>query len=125
MADPRHTLGEKGELLAERCLRRLGMRVLARRYATPAGELDLVMLDGRTLVFVEVKTQTDARLIEPEERVQRAKQHRLAVAAKAFVQRKNLHDRPCRFDVVAIVTPPGAEPQVRHIADAFAPKKWT
>lgn len=125
MADQRHTLGEKGERLAERHLRGLGMKVLARRYATPAGELDLIMLDGRTLVFVEVKTQTDARLIEPEERVGAEKQRCLTIAAKAFVQRKKLYDRPCRFDVVAIVAPPDREPRIRHIAEAFVPKRWT
>lgn len=111
--------------MAERHLRRQGMRTLARRYATPAGEIDLVMRDrDAVVVFVEVKTQRDRTWQDPHERVTPAKQARLVRAARDFVQRKRLRDAPCRFDVVSVIIPEEGRPEVRHDADAFAPRDW-
>ena len=55
---PRKTLGQRGEKEAARHLQRLGYKILARGRRLASGELDLVALDGRTIVFVEVKTRT-------------------------------------------------------------------
>ena len=62
MTDVRHTAGRRGEDLAAEHLERLGFEVLARNHRTRYGELDLVVYDGKTLVFVEVKTRcSDSR----------------------------------------------------------------
>jgi putative endonuclease len=50
------SLGERGELAAARFLKRLGYHILARHLDLPLGELDIIAVDGRTVVFVEVKT---------------------------------------------------------------------
>jgi putative endonuclease len=110
-------LGNRGERAAARYLRRRGMRIIARGYRTPRGEIDLVARDGATLVFVEVKSRrqgTPAEAVTPE------KQRRLTVAALHFLKRHNLLDKPCRFDVVAIVWPDDRlSPTIEHIPNAF------
>lgn len=119
-ADPRHALGLEGERLAERWLRKRGLKTIARRFSTPIGELDLVMRQGQTVVFVEVKTRGDDKQENPVDAVTRRKQARVARAAKWFLKSKRWEERPCRFDVVTIVYKDGAQPQVEHIED-FAP----
>ena len=56
-------IGAQGERLAEKYLRRRGCRVLARNYRCPRGEVDLIVLDGQAVVFVEVKTRQDTSLL--------------------------------------------------------------
>lgn len=100
------------------------MKTLARRFSTPVGELDLVMRDAETVVFVEVKTQRDRRLKDPQEQVTASKQRKLLKAAKWFLMHKRWSDKPCRFDVVAIVLPEDGEAELEHFEDAFIPKRW-
>lgn len=123
MTDPRKLLGQRGEALAEAFLRRRGMRVLARNFATPAGEIDRVMRDGATIVFVEVKTRADRRFADPEESVGRAKRQRMVRAAKWFLMQRRLSASAYRFDIVAVIIPPqnAAPPEIEHFADAWAP----
>lgn len=124
MSDPRHDLGRSGEQAAERFLSSLGFKTLARRFNTPAGELDLVMRDGPTVVFIEVKTQQDSVWLDPQERVDARKQTRLLRAAKWFVVQHRLEDRPLRFDVLAVILPSAGDPRITHIREAFAPDRW-
>jgi putative endonuclease len=96
------------------------MKILARRFRTRAGELDLVALDGEVVVFVEVKTRRRTDCGRPSESVGLRKRARLRRTALAFLTRHAWHDRPCRFDVVEVVAPPGSPfPVLRHIPDAF------
>jgi putative endonuclease len=120
MSDPRHELGQRGEALAERFLRGRGLKTVARNFATPAGELDRVMRDGDTIVFVEVKTRCDRRLCDPEESVRSAKLTRMTRAANWFLSQRRWSDRACRFDVVSIVLPPQGEPEIEHFEDVQA-----
>lgn len=121
MTRERGELGLEGEKLAERFLRRSGLRILARRYATPVGELDLVARDGETIVFIEVKTRRDRRLADPQDAVGLPKQRKLLSAAQWFLHRKRWEDRPCRFDVVSIVLPLQGGPEIEHFPEAFLP----
>lgn len=123
--DPRHQLGLQGELLAEKHLKRLKMKTLARRFLCPVGELDLVMRDGKTIVFVEVKTQTEDEWIDPEQRVTPTKQRRLVRAAAWLVNRRGWTDAPLRFDVVTVVQRRDGTSDITHIPDAFVPKRWS
>ncbi|QOJ15562.1 MAG: YraN family protein [Planctomycetia bacterium] len=121
--DPRSAMGLLGEQAAERFLRKLGYRVLARRYQTPMGELDLVMQSGDTVVFVEVKTRADRRLADPQDAVRSAKLGRMRKAATAFLRATRRESMPARFDVVAVVIPSPREsesadsPQIEHFQD--------
>ena len=110
-------LGDRGERAAARQLRRNGLRVLARGYQTPLGEIDLIARDGDTLVFVEVKTR---RWGEPAEAVTPEKQRRLTLTALRFLKEHSLLECHARFDVVAIVWPDDdSAPAIEHIIDAF------
>jgi putative endonuclease len=113
-------LGDSGERLASRYLRRLGYRILARRYRTEWGEIDLVARDGSAIVFVEVKTRRSHAAGRPDEAVDACKQARLTRLALAFLKRFNLLEHPARFDVVAIVWQEGGRgPHISHFQNAF------
>ena len=102
MTVARQNLGKSGEDLAVAELERLGYAVLARRYRTNHGEIDIIARDGDTLVFVEVKVRTSADCGRAAEAVTRRKQRRLASMASDYLVRNDLNDVACRFDVVAI-----------------------
>jgi putative endonuclease len=114
-------LGSRGERAAERHLRRHGFRLLARGYRTAMGEIDLIAREGATIVFIEVKSRRQVESeSEPAEAVTPEKQRRLTLAALHFLRRHDLLERPCRFDVLAIVWPEGRRaPTVAHIRNAF------
>jgi putative endonuclease len=113
-------LGNRGERAAARYLRRLGYRIIARQYASPFGEIDLVCLDGETLVFVEVKTRRSLAAGHPSEAVTAEKRRQLTRAALAYLKRHNRLEAPARFDVVAVVWPEDrSQPQIEHYKNAF------
>src|SRR5215510_10293272 len=100
--DARQILGKHGEDLACAELQRLGYAILERRYRTRFGEIDIVAsLDGVT-VFVEVKTRVGEQFGVAAEAITEWKQRRLTQMAVDYLAKHSLHDRPCRFDVVAI-----------------------
>jgi putative endonuclease len=95
-------LGKSGEDLACGELQRLGYTIVARRYRTRYGEIDIVARDGPTIVFVEVKARTSDHYGAPAESVTLYKQARITAMAEDFVARRGLAGAPCRFDVVAV-----------------------
>lgn len=95
-------LGRRGERAAEKYLRRIGYRIVARNYRAAGAEIDIVAMDGETIVFVEVKTRQSFAAGAPEEAVDERKQTRMRRAAEAFVRRYRADDYDMRFDVVAI-----------------------
>ena len=118
MSDERKSLGRAGEDLAERYLKRQGYAVVERNYRCPLGEIDLIALDNRVVVFVEVKTRRVDTSGAPLESVNAVKQRRLKRAALHYLNRYRLHDRDVRFDVVGISL--GSNPSsVRHVRHAF------
>lgn len=96
-------LGAAGELRARRFLEARGYRFVAANYRTRFGELDLVMRDGATLVFVEVKTRRGNRQGTPEEAVTARKLAHTIRAAEAYCQRRGYRG-PWRVDVVALTS---------------------
>lgn len=117
---PPRPLGWRGERAAARFLRRRGYTILAHSDRSPLGEIDLVAVDGRTVVFVEVKTRQSAEDGHPAEFVDHTKQIHMTRAALAWLKRHRLLDHSARFDVVAVLWPDGARrPQIEHIPNAF------
>ncbi len=112
-------LGKSGEDLACRELRRRGYEILARRYRTRAGELDIVARDGAVVVFVEVKTRSTDAFGAPGEAVGPRKQHKIWLMATDYLLRRGWYDRPCRFDVVAITLDRDGRQVVQVIEGAF------
>ena len=116
--DKRHELGRRGEDLAAGHLEALGYRLAERNHVNRLGELDLVALDGETVVVVEVKSRSRAGRA-PAEAVNARKRRKLIQVASLFLQIRRWQDRPVRFDVVEVVSPPGGAPVVNHIRRAF------
>ncbi len=114
----RDAMGDRGENLAARHLQSRGYKIIARNFRCELGEIDIVARDGRTLVFVEVKTRAYDDPA-PEDQVNPAKMHQLTKAAKVFLSRYGTPQPPARFDVVAVLWPNGREPIIRHTPHAF------
>lgn len=116
--DARPALGRRGEDLAVEWLERSGYVVLERNYRCSQGEIDIVAVDGETLVFCEVKTRRTSRWGQPSEAVHRAKQSRYRRLAASWIAERRPGSVQVRFDVVSVIV--GARgPQVTHIPDAF------
>ena len=95
--------GRAWEQVAESLLRRHGLRTLTTNYQCRGGEIDLVMLDGAVLVFVEVRYRHSDRFGSGADSVTTTKQRRITFAARQFLARHVQHaQRPSRFDVVSI-----------------------
>lgn len=102
-ADSRQTRGQAAEGWAQTHLEEHGLQLLVRNWRCRLGELDLVMLDGDTLVFAEVRYRRHAAWGGAESSVDPRKQRRIAAAAQVFLQtHPQWSRRPCRFDVIAI-----------------------
>ena len=101
-ADGRKVLGAEGERAAEEFLGRQRYRIVERNYRCPLGEVDLIALDGKTVVFIEVKTRTGPGFGSPLEAVDDRKQRQVSRAAQHFLTAHRLHDRAARFDVVGV-----------------------
>ena len=100
--DKRQSLGKMGEDLACTELQRRGYAILARRYRTRFGEIDVIAREGGVVVFIEVKTRSTSMFGSGAVAVTGWKQRRIARMAREYLSRRRLVDEPCRFDVVAI-----------------------
>jgi putative endonuclease len=114
------SLGERGEAEAARWLRRRGCQIVARRCRGQLGEIDLVAVEGRTVVFVEVKTRQSQDAGHPGDAVDVPKQRRLTRLAIAYLRKHGLLEYPARFDVVAVTWPAQRrKPTIEHFPHAF------
>lgn len=112
--------GRTGEQLAAEFLQKKGMILLEQNYRFASAEIDLILLDGNELVFVEVKTRTriDPDTL-PENAVDRKKQQACFKAADSYIYERKMLTVPVRFDVVAVRLLPGKSPEIVHFPDAF------
>ncbi|MEO8484662.1 MAG: YraN family protein [Acidobacteriota bacterium] len=117
-------LGKQGEDVACTELTRLGYAILARRYRTRFGEIDIVCRDGDAMVFVEVKARRTKRRGSAAEQIPFWKRRRIVAMALDYLAWAGKIQHRCRFDVVAIDDAGAAKPQVRVIANAFQPGDW-
>lgn len=118
VAYPAAELGRRGEDIAAAFVCRKGWRILERNWRYGHVELDLVALDGRELVFVEVKTRTAGGVGSPADGLTPAKRAHVCKAAQAWLSAHDAWDRPCRFDVLCLVHD-GTTFNVEHMPDAF------
>lgn len=112
-------LGRKGEEAAAAYLERTGMTVVERNWSCKGGEVDIVALDGESIVFVEVKTRASHRAGTPEEAVSPAKQKRYVKIANAYTSHAGVVDPIVRFDVIAITPIAEDRALLRHHRAAF------
>jgi putative endonuclease len=118
MTQERIGLGITGEDLACEALEARGYSIVARRHRVPAGEIDIVARDGATIVFVEVKARNSHEFGSAAEAVTPVKQRKLVRLAMEYVAEHQMHDCPCRFDVVAIHLDTGT-PEIEILQNAF------
>ncbi len=97
-----------------------GMRTLEQNFRSRRGEIDLIMLDGESLVFVEVRYRRNNLFGSAAESVTRRKQSKIILAARQYLRsRREWANHPCRFDVMAIDG--CGEGRIDWIKDAFQP----
>ena len=119
MPDARRARGDAAEAAALEMLQARGLQLLARNAASRGGELDLVMRDGATVVFVEVRYRATRRFGGGAASVDAGKRRRLVHAARAFLAgHPQMADAPCRFDVVDADGDPDA-PTLTWLRAAF------
>jgi putative endonuclease len=99
----RRALGARGEALAARWYEAHGYTVVDRNWRCRDGELDLVLVGGRTLVFCEVKTRSSDAYGSPAEAVTRTKQQRLRRLAMRWLDDHEVRPGAMRFDVACVV----------------------
>lgn len=124
MKDKRSFLGKKGEELAFAYLRKLGYKVLIRNYRVRFGEIDIIAKDSGVLAFIEVKTRIGTSFGWPFESITPRKQRQLSKVALEFMGRHGFHDKPARFDVIAVLfdrgqAPPTDSAKIELIKNAF------
>jgi putative endonuclease len=110
--DPRRALGQRGEDLVAAWYEAEGYTVLDRNWRCRAGELDLVVRRGSTVVFCEVKTRTSTRFGAPVEAVTATKQRRLRSLAGQWLAARNVRGADLRFDVASVMAPRDEEPVI-------------
>jgi putative endonuclease len=112
-------LGRQGEEIACRYLARLGYRILVRNYRTRLGEVDIIAEQGKTLVFVEVKTRRGRTCGHPFEAVTPAKCRQISKVALLYLAETGREKQAARFDVVAVSLAGGGEPVIELARNAF------
>ena len=115
----RKCIGMSGETIASAHLCGLGWSILESRYHCRGGEIDIIAMQERTLVFVEVKTRRGGGFGKPAAAIDLHKRERMAVAAFQYLAERELGDCECRFDVVEVVLGKEGFGKVNLIRDAF------
>ncbi|MEI7813860.1 MAG: YraN family protein [Coriobacteriia bacterium] len=119
MTEKSQRLGERGEEAAAAYLERIGITVVERNWRCQHGEIDIVGLDGETVVLCEVKTRRTRAKGNPEESITSAKRLRYSRLAQAYLQESGLTEVPVRFDVIGLLVIAEDRALLRHHRAAF------
>ena len=120
--EPEHLRrGRLGERAAKRQLKKVGLKFLYANFASEHGEIDLIFREGKTLVFVEVKTRSSESWTRPAAAVNADKQRKLIATARDYLRLLRHPNVPYRFDIVEVLLADGRVDEVRHQPNAFAP----
>ena len=112
-----NALGAWGEELAASYLQEKGYTILERDWHSGHRDIDIVAMDGETVVFVEVKTRRNRLFTEPEDAIDYQKLHNLRAAVNHYVKFQRLRQE-IRLDVVTVVgMPDEGTPEITHIQD--------
>jgi putative endonuclease len=112
-------VGEIGEQAAADNLINNGYQIMARRYRSRSGEIDIIAKHKGVIVFVEVKTRRNTAYGVPAEAVNYHKQHKIINTALCYLNQTRNTDVPCRFDILEILLSPNGTFQYNHIVNAF------
>lgn len=112
-------LGQKGEELALEYLKMNKFVIKTTNWRAGKNEIDIIAIEGKELVIIEVKTRSSNYAMEPECAVTKLKQRSIIMAANIYVMRYNI-DLEVRFDIIGILVQ-GDSHVIRHLKDAFYP----
>lgn len=112
------SLGCQGESLAVAYLERQRYRIVERNFRCRGGEIDIVARDGKTIVFIEVKTRKDRQYGPPQLAVTPFKQRQISKAALTWLAKNRQLESCARFDVISIMFS-GEHSRIEHIPNAF------
>lgn len=118
MTKERLNLGELGERLALKKIKRLGYKFIAKNYRCSLGEIDLIAKDDDCLVFIEIKTRKGKSTSYAKEAIDQRKMLQLSKVALAYMKANNCCDVKSRFDVIAINIK-GNKQEIELIPNAF------
>ncbi len=118
MTQDRLSLGAWGEDQAVLYLRRQGVKIVARNFMTPVGEVDIICRSKKELIFVEVKTRRSNAYGTPAEAVGKRKQRQIIRAAQWYLAQNKISLQP-RFDVVAVMPDGEGRARIEHLPAAF------
>jgi putative endonuclease len=113
------SLGARGESIAATYLKGRKFTILEQNFRCKCGEVDIIARDGRTIVFVEVKTRRTLTFGPPQLAVTAFKQRQISKTALTWLALKNLHETAARFDVIAILLRDQSLPEIEHFMNAF------
>jgi putative endonuclease len=119
MLNSRQRLGQSGEKIVVKYLKKNGYLILIQNYRCKLGEIDIIARDGLDLVFIEVKTRTGLSYGTPAEAVNKRKQRQISRAAQCYLAEQQLFDTPARFDVISLLSDNTDQNQIDHISNAF------
>ncbi|MDE6276293.1 MAG: YraN family protein [Clostridia bacterium] len=103
-----------GENAAVEYLKKQGYTILERNFSTKVGEIDIIVQDKDTIVFVEVKARENTKFGQPIESITPQKVHHIIRTAQWYLTAKRKYNSPCRFDVVEVL-----RGEVTHTKNAF------
>ena len=118
MQNKQQKFGERGENLAVWYLKQNGYKIIEQNYRSRMGEIDIIAKDGKTIVFVEVKSRRSIRYGSPKWAITPKKQRKISMVALYYLKTTQQTDTKARFDVVAI-TSNQDEPQIEIVENAF------
>lgn len=98
----RHEIGKLGEDLAVKYLKQKGYKIIERNFTCKQGEIDIICIDKKELVFIEVKTRTNDKFGKPVEAVDVNKKKHLFKAIKYYLYSRNLENEYVRIDVIEV-----------------------
>ena len=112
-------IGNIGEEMAVKKLKKLGYKIIARNFSCKMGEIDIIANDGEYLVFVEVRLRSRNSYGTAAETVDKYKQRKIIKTAEVYMMKTNSSFAPSRFDVVAISADDKGKYEIEVIKDAF------
>ncbi len=113
-------LGKLGEKLAVEYLENVGYQILETNWRFSRSEVDIIAKDDEILVFVEVKTRSNASFAQPEASISPKKELFITDAAAVYMELIQ-HEWEIRFDVIAIIISEDKNPKINHYKDSFFP----
>ncbi|HOJ63622.1 MAG TPA: YraN family protein [Spirochaetota bacterium] len=95
--------GKLGEKIAKNYLEKNGIKIIEENYFTKFGEIDLIGIENKTIIFIEVKLRFSNSFGAPYEAVDLKKWEKLQNAASLYLTEHNINDMECRFDVISLL----------------------